>query len=125
MLAKQGYVAHGLPGGAPSLAPIDLHLKGLAAMGVRFTEEHGHICGRVDQLQGTDIHLDFPSVGATENLMAAACLAKGVTTIRNAAREPEIIDQQNFLVRMGAQIRGAGPDTIRVVGWRPWEHHLL
>ena len=117
MLAKQGYVRMAFPGGCPiGSRPIDLHLKGLAAMGVRFTEEHGHICGRVDQLQGTDIHLDFPSVGATENLMAAACLAKGVTTIRNAAREPEIIDQQNFLVRMGAQIRGAGTDTIRVVG---------
>lgn len=118
LLARYGHVRMAFPGGcAIGSRPIDLHLKGLAAMGVRFSEEHGCITGRVaDRLSGAEIHLDFPSVGATENLMAAACLAKGVTTIRNAAREPEIVDQQNFLVRMGAQIRGAGTDTIRVSG---------
>lgn len=117
LLARFGEVQMPYPGGCPiGSRPIDLHLRGLAAMGAQFTEEHGYIAGRADRLRGTEIHLDFPSVGATENLMAAACLATGTTVIRNAAREPEIVDQQNFLTRLGAQIRGAGTDTIRITG---------
>jgi len=117
LLARFGEVQMPYPGGCPiGSRPIDLHLKGLAAMGAQFSEEHGLISGRADRLVGTEIHLDFPSVGATENLMAAACMAMGATVIRNAAREPEIVDQQNFLTRLGAQIRGAGTDTIRITG---------
>ncbi|MEA4882924.1 MAG: UDP-N-acetylglucosamine 1-carboxyvinyltransferase [Clostridia bacterium] len=117
LLAKFGAVKMPFPGGCPlGSRPIDLHLKGLAAMGAEFSEEHGYVIGKASRLVGADIHLDFPSVGATENLMAAACLASGATIIRNSAREPEIVDQQNFLVRMGAEIRGAGTDTIRVTG---------
>ncbi|HNU94248.1 MAG TPA: UDP-N-acetylglucosamine 1-carboxyvinyltransferase [Bacillota bacterium] len=117
LLARFGEVHMPYPGGCPiGSRPIDLHLKGLAAMGAQFSEEHGLISGRADRLVGTEIHLDFPSVGATENLMAAACMATGTTVIRNAAREPEIVDQQNFLTRLGAQIRGAGTDTIRITG---------
>ncbi|MGI6131457.1 MAG: UDP-N-acetylglucosamine 1-carboxyvinyltransferase [Bacillota bacterium] len=117
LLARFGEVQMPYPGGCPiGSRPIDLHLKGLAAMGAQFSEEHGLISGRANRLVGTEIHLDFPSVGATENLMAAACLATGTTVIRNAAREPEIVDQQNFLTRLGGQIRGAGTDTIRITG---------
>lgn len=96
--------------------PIDLHLKGLSLMGVTLREKHGFIYGEAPILKGADIHLDFPSVGATENLMMAGVLAEGKTVIRNAAKEPEIIDLQNFLNRMGAQIKGAGTDTIKING---------
>ncbi|MCR4425739.1 MAG: UDP-N-acetylglucosamine 1-carboxyvinyltransferase [Firmicutes bacterium] len=117
VLARFGEIRMPFPGGCPiGSRPIDLHIKGLSAMGAQFSEEHGYIIGRADRLTGTEIHLDFPSVGATENIMAAACLARGTTVIRNAAREPEIVDQQNFLTRLGAEIRGAGTDTIRITG---------
>ncbi|MCR4430058.1 MAG: UDP-N-acetylglucosamine 1-carboxyvinyltransferase [Tepidanaerobacteraceae bacterium] len=96
--------------------PIDLHLKGLALMGVVLKEKHGFIYAEAPVLKGADIHLDFPSVGATENLMMAGVLAEGKTIIRNAAKEPEIVDLQNFLNRMGAQIKGAGTDTIKING---------
>lgn len=117
LLARFGEVKMPYPGGcAIGSRPIDLHLRGLSAMGAQVSEEHGYIMVRASRLVGTDIHLDFPSVGATENLMAAACLASGTTIIRNAAREPEIVDEQNFLTRLGADIRGAGTDTIKIVG---------
>lgn len=96
--------------------PIDLHLKGFQALGAEVVEEHGYVYVQVDQLRGADIHLDFPSVGATENIMAAAILAEGTTIIRNAAKEPEIIEEQNFYNRLGAKIRGAGTDMIRIEG---------
>ena len=96
--------------------PIDLHLKGFQSLGAKVVEEHGYIYVRADKLRGADIHLDFPSVGATENIMAAAILADGVTVIRNAAKEPEIIEEQNFYNRLGARIRGAGTDMIRIEG---------
>jgi len=116
-LAKYKHIRIPMPGGCPiGPRPIDLHVRGLAAMGASFVEEHGYIVGNVQRLRGADIHLDFPSVGATENLMAAAALADGVTIIRNAAREPEILDQQEFLNKMGACIEGAGTDTIKVKG---------
>lgn len=96
--------------------PIDLHLKGFQSLGAKVVEEHGYIYVQADELHGADIHLDFPSVGATENIMAAAILAKGITVIRNAAKEPEIIEEQNFYNRLGAHIRGAGTDMIRIEG---------
>lgn len=96
--------------------PIDLHLKGLSLMGATLREKHGFIYAEAPALRGADIHLDFPSVGATENLMMAGVLANGKTIIRNAAKEPEIVDLQNFLNRMGAHIKGAGTDTIKIDG---------
>jgi len=96
--------------------PMNLHMKGLQALGVEITEKFGYITARAQKLQGSEVYLDMPSVGATENLMMASIYAKGTTIIRNAAREPEIIDLQNFLNRMGAMVKGAGTDTIRVTG---------
>ncbi|RKO67452.1 UDP-N-acetylglucosamine 1-carboxyvinyltransferase [Desulfofundulus salinus] len=96
--------------------PMNLHLKGLKALGARIEEKFGYITVEADKLVGAEIHLDVPSVGATENIMMAAVLARGTTIIRNAAREPEIVDLQNFLNRMGARIKGAGTDVIRVEG---------
>lgn len=105
------------PGGcAIGSRPMDLHLKGFMALGAEIKEDHGFIEARAKRLVGADIHLDFPSVGATENIMMAAVLAEGVTTIHNAAKEPEIVDLQNFLNRIGAQIKGAGSDVIRING---------
>ncbi|OTA40775.1 MAG: UDP-N-acetylglucosamine 1-carboxyvinyltransferase, partial [Symbiobacterium thermophilum] len=97
--------------------PIDFHLRGLEALGARIEERFGYIEASVPRrLRGTEIYLDFPSVGATENLMMAAVLAEGTTVIRNAAREPEIVDLQAFLNKMGAKVRGAGLDVIRIDG---------
>ncbi len=106
-----------MPGGCPiGLRPIDLHLKALRALGIDISEEHGYIKCRADRIKGADIHLDFPSVGATENIMLAAVTADGVTTIQNAAREPEIIDLGLFLRAMGADIRGIGTSVITIKG---------
>ncbi|SJZ35610.1 UDP-N-acetylglucosamine 1-carboxyvinyltransferase [Selenihalanaerobacter shriftii] len=117
LLARFNEVRISQPGGCSiGPRPIDLHIKGLKALGVEFTEGHGYLEGKADELVGADIHLDFPSVGATENIMMAATKAKGTTIIRNAAKEPEIIDLQNFLNGMGAQIRGAGTDLIKIKG---------
>ena len=119
LLARLGRVVLSYPGGcAIGPRPIDLHLAGLAAMGARIHEDHGYIHARADRLMGADIHLDFPSVGATENLMMAASLARGTTWIRNAAREPELVDLANFLNAMGARVQGAGSDCVRVEGVR-------
>ncbi|MDQ0286968.1 UDP-N-acetylglucosamine 1-carboxyvinyltransferase [Desulfofundulus luciae] len=96
--------------------PMNLHLKGLKAMGARIEEKFGYITVEADKLAGAEIHLDVPSVGATENIMMAAVLAEGTTVVRNAAKEPEIVDLQNFLNRMGARIKGAGTDVIRIEG---------
>lgn len=117
LLARCGYVKMAYPGGcAIGPRPIDLHLRGLELLGARIVERYGYIEAHAERLRGTEIYLDFPSVGATENLMMAAVLADGLTVIRNAAREPEIVDLQNFLNRMGAKVRGAGLDVIRVEG---------
>ncbi|MDF2521597.1 MAG: UDP-N-acetylglucosamine 1-carboxyvinyltransferase [Clostridia bacterium] len=119
MLARTGKVKISLPGGcAIGSRPIDLHLKGFAAMGANITLGHGYIEAYADRLKGESIYLDFPSVGATENIMMAAALAEGVTTIENAAEEPEIVDLANFLNKMGARVKGAGTDTIKVEGVR-------
>lgn len=106
-----------MPGGcAIGTRPIDLHLKGFRAMGARVEMEHGYVEAHTDLLVGTKIYLDFPSVGATENIMMAAALADGVTTIENAAEEPEIVDLANLINEMGGKVRGAGTKTIKITG---------
>jgi UDP-N-acetylglucosamine 1-carboxyvinyltransferase len=109
-----------LPGGDDfGSRPIDMHLEGLEAMGVGFDLVHGVLEASAPKgLVGADVHLEFPSVGATENLLLAGVLARGATTIGNAAREPEIQDLAEFLVRMGASIKGAGTSTIEIDGVR-------
>ena len=105
------------PGGCEiGQRPIDLHLKSLRALNVDIEEKHGYIICQGHGLQGCDIHLDYPSVGATENIMMAAVYAEGVTVIHNAAREPEIVDLQNFINAMGGEIAGASTDIIRIQG---------
>lgn len=117
LLARFGRVSISLPGGcAIGSRPIDLHLKGLAAMGVNFTMAGGLIEGKTDRLHGARIYLDYPSVGATENIMMAAALAQGRTVIENAASEPEIVDLAGFLNSSGARISGAGTKSIRIEG---------
>ena len=105
------------PGGCDiGLRPIDLHLSGLKKLGVEIVEKDGYIHCSAERLQGAEILLDFPSVGATENIILAAVKAAGITVIRNAAKEPEISDLQRFLNAMGAKVRGAGGGTIVVEG---------
>lgn len=117
LLARLGQVRITKPGGcAIGDRPIDLHLKNLQRLGAEIQEEHGYIIARSSNLVGQEISLDYPSVGATENIMMAATLAKGKTVIYNAAREPEIVDTQNFLNKMGAEIFGAGTSTITIEG---------
>ena len=96
--------------------PIDLHLKGFEALGATITQEGNVIEISAEELKGDDIYLDFASVGATINIMLAACFARGRTTIENAAKEPEIIDISSMLNKMGAQIRGAGTSEITING---------
>ncbi|MDD3271837.1 MAG: UDP-N-acetylglucosamine 1-carboxyvinyltransferase [Syntrophomonadaceae bacterium] len=108
-------VAH--PGGcAIGSRPMDLHIKGFLNLGYEINDEYGFMEGKGIAVNGKEVLLDFPSVGATENIMMAATMAPGTTIIRNSAREPEIVDLQNFLNRMGAKVRGAGLDTIRIEG---------
>jgi len=117
LLARLGEVTISRPGGCLiGERRIDLHLSGLSALGAKIEESEGYITFKAKQLKGTKIFLTFPSVGATENIMMAAALARGTTLICNAAREPEIVDLQNFLNAMGARIRGAGSDTIEIDG---------
>ena len=117
VLGRFKQVVISFPGGCELGArPIDLHLKGIRRLGAEITEEHGFIKVQASRLEGTRINLDFPSVGATENIMLAAVLAEGVTVISNAAKEPEIVDMQNFLLAMGANVMGAGTDTITIKG---------
>ena len=105
------------PGGCDiGLRPVDLHLAGLKRLGVQITEKNGYIICKCDKLSGNEIMLDCPSVGATENIMLAAVKAEGTTIIKNAAREPEIEDLQNFLNKIGAKVSGAGSGTIRIEG---------
>ncbi len=105
------------PGGCDiGLRPVDLHLTGLKRLGVKITEKNGYILCKCDKLSGNEIMLDCPSVGATENIMLAAVKAEGVTVIKNAAREPEIEDLQNFLNLIGAKVAGAGSGTIVIEG---------
>ncbi|MGD6842236.1 UDP-N-acetylglucosamine 1-carboxyvinyltransferase [Bacillus infantis] len=118
LLARNGRARVALPGGcAIGSRPIDQHLKGFEAMGAKVKVGNGFIEAEVeDRLQGAKIYLDFPSVGATENIMMAATLAKGTTIIENVAKEPEIVDLANFLNKMGAKVKGAGTGTIKIEG---------
>lgn len=117
LLARNGRAKVAMPGGcAIGSRPIDLHLKGFEAMGVDIHMGQGHIEASADRLHGAHIYLDFPSVGATQNIMMAATMAEGTTVIENVAREPEIVDLANFLNRMGAKVVGAGTETIRIEG---------
>ena len=117
LLARLGKTVNSLPGGcAIGNRPIDLHLKGFKALGAEISNEHGNITAKADKLVGSRIYLDFPSVGATENIMMAAVLSEGETIIDNAAMEPEITDLQNFLNKLGGNIKGAGTSTIRITG---------
>jgi len=122
LLGRFGRVKISYPGGCQiGSRPMNLHFKGLHSMGATIQEKHGYISARAEKLSGADIHLDLPSVGATENLIMAAVLAEGVTTIRNAAKEPEMVDLQNFLNKAGCRIKGAGTDTIKIEGVRASE----
>ncbi|GHH98754.1 UDP-N-acetylglucosamine 1-carboxyvinyltransferase [Neobacillus kokaensis] len=118
LLARNGRARVALPGGcAIGSRPIDQHLKGFEAMGAKVKVGNGFIEAEVDgRLRGAKIYLDFPSVGATENIMMAATLAKGTTIIENVAKEPEIVDLANFLNKMGAKVKGAGTGTLRIEG---------
>jgi len=117
LLTRCGHVRLSMPGGDDFGArPIDMHVAGLEAMGATFKFSHGYLEAFADRLHGADITFDFPSVGATENLMTAAVLAEGVTRIDNAAREPEIADLCNFLSAMGARIDGIGTSTLVIEG---------
>ena len=117
VIARFGKARIAYPGGCDiGLRPIDLHLSGLRRLGVRISEDGGYIDCKCEELCGTEIILDCPSVGATENIMLAAVKAKGRTVIRNAAKEPEIVDLAGFLNRMGAKVEGAGGAVISVEG---------
>ncbi|WP_395524961.1 UDP-N-acetylglucosamine 1-carboxyvinyltransferase [Enterococcus faecium] len=117
LLARNGHAKVAMPGGcAIGKRPIDLHLKGFQALGAKIIQKNGYIEAIADELIGNSIYLDFPSVGATQNIMMAAVKAKGTTIIENVAREPEIVDLANILNKMGAQVYGAGTETMRIEG---------
>ncbi len=117
LLARMGQAVNSLPGGcAIGSRPIDLHLKGFKALGAKVEMTHGNISAKADKLQANNIYLDFPSVGATENIIMTATLAEGETLIENCAKEPEIVDLASFLNKMGAKITGAGTSTIKIKG---------
>lgn len=117
LLARFKRTMVSMPGGcAIGTRPIDLHLKGFEALGAKINVEHGSVEAVASELVGERIYLDFPSVGATENIIMAASLAKGITILENAAEEPEIVDLANFLNSMGANVKGAGTNTITIKG---------
>ena len=117
LLGKYNQASVALPGGCNiGSRPIDLHIKGFEALGAKVVVEHGMIDAKADVLVGNHIYLDMVSVGATINIMLAACMAQGKTTIENCAKEPHIVDVANFLNSMGAKIKGAGTDVIRIHG---------
>jgi UDP-N-acetylglucosamine 1-carboxyvinyltransferase len=118
LLARNGHARVALPGGcAIGSRPIEQHLKGFEAMGAQITVGNGFVEAKSNgRLKGAKIYLDFPSVGATENIMSAAALAEGTTILENAAKEPEIVDLANFINSMGGKVRGAGTGTIRIEG---------
>ena len=129
LLARLGRARVAMPGGdAIGSRPIDLHLRGLERMGAKFSSQHGYVEGIAERLVGTSVLLEFPSVGATENLLMAGALAEGITLIENAAREPDVQDLAAFLNSAGARIEGAGTPTIRIEGVRelgPVRHEII
>jgi len=129
LLARTGHARVAVPGGdAIGSRPLDMHFAGLERMGADIRTEHGYVVAEARELRGAPIWLDFPSVGATENIMTAAVLAKGTTVIDNAAREPEIVDLCTMLVNMGAQIDGIGSSTLEITGveaLRPTSHDAV
>jgi UDP-N-acetylglucosamine 1-carboxyvinyltransferase len=117
LIARFGRARVSLPGGCElGLRPVDQHLKGFQFLGVKISEEHGLVIADAAGLHGGKVVFDFPTVGATENLLMAAATAKGETVIQNAAREPEVVDLARALTAMGAKIEGAGQDTIHIQG---------
>jgi UDP-N-acetylglucosamine 1-carboxyvinyltransferase len=117
LLARLKRAKISLPGGcAIGARPVDYHLKGFEALGAQVEVEKGYIEAKVNILKGDEIYLDFPSLGATENIMMAACLAEGVTTIENAAKDPEVVELGHFLNKMGAKVEGLGTDLIKIKG---------
>jgi UDP-N-acetylglucosamine 1-carboxyvinyltransferase len=129
LLARTGYARVAMPGGdAIGPRPVDMHVSGLERMGAEIRTEHGYIIAETAGLHGAQILFDFPSVGATENVLSAAVLAKGTTVIDNAAREPEIVDLCRMLESMGAQIGGIGTSTLEIAGvdaLRPTSHSAV
>jgi UDP-N-acetylglucosamine 1-carboxyvinyltransferase len=129
LLARFGRARVAMPGGDNiGSRKIDLHTRGLEKMGTRFASEHGYLVATTEGLRGAIIPLDFPSVGATENILMAAVAARGTTVIENAAREPELVDLADFLVSMGARIDGIGTPTVEVEGvesFEPVEHTVI
>jgi len=117
LLARLKKAKISLPGGcAIGARPVDYHLKGFEALGAQVEVEKGYIEAKVNILKGDEIYLDFPSLGATENIMMAACLAEGITTIENAAKDPEVVELGHFLNKMGAEVEGLGTDLIKIEG---------
>ncbi|WP_027364448.1 UDP-N-acetylglucosamine 1-carboxyvinyltransferase [Desulfotruncus alcoholivorax] len=118
LLARFGCARVSLPGGCNiGIRPMDLHFKGLSSLGADISFDGGFVLGKTrGRLKGARVYLDFPSVGATENIMMAACLAEGQTVLENVAKEPEIVDLANFLNCLGAKVRGAGTDIIKIEG---------
>jgi len=117
LLARLKRAKISLPGGcAIGARPVDYHLKGFEALGAQVEVEKGYIEAKVNILKGDEIYLDFPSLGATENIMMAACLAEGVTKIENAAKDPEVVELGHFLNKMGAKVKGLGTDLIEIEG---------
>jgi len=117
LVARVGYAKVPMPGGCDIGArPVDFHVKGLQTLGAKVSIEHGYVEAEASVLKGADIYLDFPSAGATQHLMTAACLAEGITRIENAALEPEVTELANMLIAMGARITGAGTSTIEIEG---------
>jgi len=129
LLARFGNARVAMPGGCNiGSRAIDLHIRGLEKMGARFSAEHGFLVGETSGLRGAVVNLDFPSVGATENVLMAAVAARGTTVIENAAREPELVDLADFLSGMGARIEGVGTPTIEiqgVEGFAPVDHTVI
>lgn len=120
LISRNKEAVFSYPGGCDIGArPIDLHLEGFRKIGINIDENSGYIRCKCDEIVGNEITLDFPSVGATENIMLASVYGEGTTVIKNAAREPEIIDLQNFLVKLGANIKGAGESVIIINGVKP------
>ncbi|MCE5198569.1 MAG: UDP-N-acetylglucosamine 1-carboxyvinyltransferase [Armatimonadota bacterium] len=117
VLARKGYAKVAMPGGCDIGArPIDFHVKGIQTLGAYVNIDHGFVEAECEQLKGAQVYLNFPSAGATQHIMSSACLAEGVTTIHNAAAEPEVTQLAEFLTKMGARIEGAGTSTVRVEG---------